>query len=250
MVPWYIIYKAGPDAHPWITPEEREYILSGQRKDIVDVEVEVDNDFAPGWLEMLRYKETWSVILSRFFLDPVWWLFVSWLPIYLADQFGFDVKQIGMFAWVPYVGAAIGSVFGGWLSGRLIRRGWSVNAARKTAIVLGAVVMLPSLLFTAVASTPLSAVLLIALILFGFQVAIGNIQTLPSDFYSGKSVGSLAGLGGTAAVLGVLITIWLVPVMTKESYIPFFVMGAALVPMAIIPVLFLARKIGPVQQKK
>lgn len=250
MVPWYIIYKAGPDAHPWITDEEREFILSGQRKDKVDDEVSVDNDFAPGWLEMLRYRETWAVILSRFFLDPVWWLFVSWLPLYLADQFGFDVKQIGMFAWVPYVGAAIGSIFGGWLSGRLIRQGWSINAARKTAILLGAFVMLPALLFTAVASTPLIAVLLIAVILFGFQVAIGNIQTLPSDFYSGKSVGSLAGLGGTAAVVGVLITIWLVPVMTKESYVPFFVMGAALVPLAIIPVMFLARKIGPVQPKK
>jgi ACS family hexuronate transporter-like MFS transporter len=246
MLPWFILYKAGPDAHPWISAEEREYILTGQKK---TDENQVVEEFAPGWLEMLRYKQTWSVILSRFFLDPVWWLFVSWLPLYLADQFGFDVKQIGMFAWVPYVGAAVGSVAGGWLSGRLIQQGWSVNAARKTVIFGGAAIMLPALILTSVASSPLLAVLLIAVILFGFQVAIGNIQTLPSDFYAGKSVGSLAGLGGTAAVVGVLITIWLVPLITKVSYVPFFIMGAALVPLAVLPLITLAGKIGPVVPK-
>src|SRR3546814_7209691 len=67
---------------------------------------------------LLRYRQSWGVILSRFFLDPVWWLFVSWLPIYLAETFGFDVKQIGLFAWVPFVGAMLGSLFGGWFAGR------------------------------------------------------------------------------------------------------------------------------------
>jgi len=176
------------------------------------------------------------VIVSRFFLDPVWWLFVSWLPIYLADRFGFDIKQIGLFGWVPYVGAALGSLLGGWISGHLIGRGWSVDRARKWTIFAGGVIMLPSLLLTAYASTPLIAVLLIAVILFGFQVVINNIQTLPSDFFSGKSVGSLAGLGGTSAVVGVLITIWLVPILTATSYVPFFLMGAMLVPLGVASV--------------
>src|SRR5690606_11673061 len=167
IVPWLILYKSGPDSHPWITEEERNYILSGQKK-VDDSGAEAD-DFAPRWLEMMRYKETWSVVLSRFFLDPVWWQFVSWLPIYLADRFGFDVKQIGMFAWVPFVGAAAGSLFGGWLSGYLLRKGWSINGARKSVITLGGVLMLPALLLTATAATPTIAVLLIAVILFGFQ---------------------------------------------------------------------------------
>ncbi len=196
---------------------------------------------------MLSYRQTWAVISSRFFLDPVWWLFVSWLPIYLADQFGFDVKQIGLFAWVPYVGAAVGSIFGGWLAGRLIARGWSVNRTRKTVITFGGVVMLPALLATTAAATPLAAVLLIAVILFGFQTAIGNIQTLPSDFFSGASVGSLAGVGGTAAVVGVLITTWIVPVITQTSYVPFFVMGALLVPLAVGSVWLFGGTIGPVR---
>ncbi len=247
VVPWLIIYRAGPARHPWLTDEERKLILDGQKVEKADgTEAEM---CSPGWMEMLRYRQSWAVILSRFFLDPVWWLFVSWLPIYLADEFGFDVKQIGLFAWVPYVGAAVGSIFGGWLSGYLLRKGWSINKARKFTITMGGLIMLPSLLATAVAATPLIAVLLIAIILFGFQVAIGNIQTLPSDFFSGKSVGSLAGVGGTAAVVGVLITIWLVPVITTESYVPFFVLGALLVPLAILSVWILGGRIEPVAEK-
>lgn len=247
LVPWMILYKSGPKSHPWLTDEERQLILGGQevkKEDGTEAEM-----YSPSWMQMLKYRQSWAVILSRFFLDPVWWLFVSWLPIYLADQFGFDVKQIGMFAWVPYVGAAFGAVFGGWLSGKLLDKGWSVNKARKFTITLGGLIMLPSLLATAYAATPLAAVLLIALILFGFQTAIGNIQTLPSDFFSGKSIGSLAGVSGTAAVVGVLITIWLVPVITAQSYVPFFVLGAILVPLAILSIWFLGGRIEPVAEK-
>ncbi|MDX1556605.1 MAG: MFS transporter, partial [Xanthomonadales bacterium] len=247
IIPWLILYRADPDHHPWITDEERQFILEGQKFQKEGGE-DVDQ-YAPSWMEMLRYRQSWAVILSRFFLDPVWWLFVSWLPIYLAEEFGFDVKQIGLFAWVPYVGAAAGSIFGGWLAGLLIRRGWSVNKTRKFIITVGGVIMLPTLLLTAYAATPLAAVLEIAVILFGFQMAIGNIQTLPSDFFSGKSVGSLAGVGGTAAVVGVLITIWLVPVITRESYAPFFILGAALVPLAIAAVWILGGQIEPVKEK-
>ena len=246
LVPWWIIAQSGPESHPWLSADEKEYILSGQK---IDADGDDDQLAAPSWIEMLRYRQSWSVIGSRFFLDPVWWLFVSWLPIYLVDQFGFDIKQIGLFAWVPYAGAAIGAVFGGWLAGRLLLRGWSVNKARKFTITLGGAIMLPSLLATSAASDPLIAVLLIAVILFGFQLAIGNIQTLPSDFFDGKSVGSLAGVGGTAAVVGVLITTWIVPAITTTSYVPFFILGAALVPLAVGSVWFFGGTIKPVQTK-
>lgn len=244
LVPWLFVYKAPPERHPWLTDEERDYILSGQKAE--KLSEEDSEQAAPGWGEMLKYRQSWAVISSRFFLDPVWWLFVSWLPIYLADQFGFDIAQIGLFAWVPYVGAALGAIFGGWLAGRLIKSGWTVNAARKLTITLGGVIMMPMLIATAFASTPLAAVLLIAIILFGFQLAIGNIQTLPSDFFAGKSVGSLAGVGGTAAVLGVLITTNMVPVMTQESYVPFFLLGALLVPLAVASVWIFGGRIEPV----
>ena len=102
--------------------------------------------------------------------------------------------------------------------------------------------MLPALLLTAVANKPFYAIGLISVILFGFQFAIGNIQTLPSDFYNGKNVGTVTGMSGTAAVLGVLITTWLVPVITKHSYSWFFLLGAILVPLAYLSVIIFSRR--------
>jgi ACS family hexuronate transporter-like MFS transporter len=244
LIPWLIINKGLPKNHPWLTEEEKEYILSGQKTTADNAGA---SEHRMKWRELLRYKKSYAVIVSRFFLDPIWWMFVSWLPIYLNEQFKFDVKQIGLFAWVPYVGAAAGSILGGWSSGYLIKRGWSVNKARKTIIVIGNVICFPALILTAFAGTPVSAVLLIAVILFGFQVSINNIQTLPSDFLTGKSVGSLAGLGGTAAVFGVLITMWLVPTITKISWAPFFIMGAVLVPLGVTAVYIFAGKIERIQ---
>jgi len=236
LIPWLIINKGLPKNHPWISEEEKNYILAGQSSS-------TKNDRVLKWKELLKLKKSYSVIASRFFLDPIWWMFVSWLPIYLNEKFGFDVKQIGLFAWVPYVGAAVGSLGGGWISGYLIKKGWSVNKARKTVILIGNLICLPALIFTAYANSPLLAVLLIAVILFGFQISINNIQTLPSDFLSGKSVGSLAGLGGMSAAIGVIISMLLIPELTKISWAPFFIMGSLLVPLGTISVFYFAGNI-------
>ncbi|RKY49570.1 MAG: MFS transporter [Candidatus Neomarinimicrobiota bacterium] len=239
IVPWLFINKALPKNHPWITEEEKEYIIEGQK---IDGKGEEDGIVLP-LTELLGTKQTWAVLASRFFLDPIWWLFVNWLPIYLAERFGFDIKQIGLFAWFPYVGAATGAIAGGWIAGRIMHLGFTVNTARKTAITLGGIIMIPSLLLTSLASSPTIAVILIAIALFGFQVSINNIQTLPSDFYVGKNVGTVAGLGGTTAAIGVIITTYLVPFLTKTSYTWFFVMGAALVPVSILCVFVFGGKI-------
>ena len=248
LVPWLIVYKSGPDSHPWLGAEEREHILRGQRAPREDADVSPDA-FAPGWWEMFRYRQSWAVIGSRFFIDSIWFGLALWLPLYLAEEFGFDVKQIAMYAWVPYVGAAFGALFGGVLAQRLIDRGNSVNRARKTAIALGGLLMFAALLGTASAATPVLALSLMAVILFGFQVAIGNIQTLPSDFFSGKSVGSLSGVGGSAALLGTIVTTEMIPALTVDSYAPAFVFGAMLVPLALLCVWVLAPRIEPVARK-
>ena len=249
LLPWLWLYRADPEAHPWLSERERAHILSGSGADDIAATPAITG-YTPGFAQMLRHKESWAVIVSRFFLDPVWWLFVSWLPIYLAETFGFDVKQIGYFAWVPFVGAMFGSLGGGWFSGALIARGWSALNARRAAITLGGAIMLPPLLLTMGAADPLYAVLLIAVILFGFQVAINNIQTLPSDYYGGGTVGSLAGISGTAAVAGTLLTTWLVPVLTKVSFAPIFAIAAGLVPVAVLAVWLLGGRTAPVQQRQ
>jgi len=242
LIPWLIVNKGLPKTHPWLSDEERNYITSGQANT-----TNAKPERILKWKELLSYKQSYSVIVSRFFLDPIWWMFVSWLPIYLFEKFDFDIKQIGYFAWVPFVGAAIGSLGGGWASGYLIKKGWTVNKARKTVILIGNLICLPALVLTAYASTPLTAVLLIAVILFGFQVSINNIQTLPSDFLTGKSVGSLAGLGGMSAAFGVVISMLLVPELTKVSWAPFFIMGALLVPVGLASVYFFSGNIEKIK---
>lgn len=239
LVPWLIIYKSGPDAHPWISADERDYILTGQR-DIVTNEVAT---YAPTSKEILSRKESWGVIMASFFLDPIWWLFVGWLPLYLSETYGFGVAEIGLYAWVPYVGAMFGAWFGGLLAQNRIKVGWSVNRTRKTIIALGGGIMLVSLLLTMKAATPLVAVLLMAAILFGFQTAVGNIQTLPSDFYSGSSVATLAGFSGTAAKLAVVGMNFLIPLITVKSYAPAFAVGAALAICTVLSVLILCPRI-------
>ena len=234
LIPWLIFNKKPPEEHPWITEEEKAHILQGR-------EIKENNtisDTGMSWGELLRKKNSYAVIFGRFFLDPVWWMFVTWLPIYLSEVFKLDIKQIAFSAWVPYVGAAIGAISGGWFSGFIIKRTKSVNTARKIAVVIGACITLPAMIAAAYATTALSAVIIMSFILGGFQFSIVNIQTLASDFHSGKTVGSLAGLGGFAAVLGTIISYFLVPYITNNgNWFLFFAMGAILVPMSVISVL-------------
>ena len=248
LLPWLVIYRAGPDKHPWVSEAERALILD--KAEVQNPEAPLAPAYVPTMKQLLSHRESWGIILSRFFLDPIWWLFVSWLPIYLAETFDFDIKQIGIFAWVPFVGAMIGSLLGGWLSGQLIKSGREPGIARKIVVTLGGAIMVPCLIAAPLMTDPTAAVLVIAGVLFGFQIAIGNIQTIPGDLFDGRSVGSLAGIGGMAAVAGTLITTWLVPVMTKVSYAPIFILVAALVPLSLAAIWFVTGRIekvdGPV----
>ena len=245
LVPWLVIYKSGPATHPWLDEAEREYKLTGQR----NAETHQAAEYAPTSREILSRKQSWGVIMGSFFLDPIWWLFVGWLPLYLYETYGFGVAEIASYAWIPYVGAMFGAWFGGLLAQNRISAGWTVNKARKFVITLGGLIMLVSLLMTIKAATPIIAVLLMAAILFGFQTAVGNIQTLPSDFYSGKSVGSLAGFAGTAAKLAVVLLNFLIPVITVNSYGPAFAVGAGLAIMTVLSVWVLCGHIQPLSPR-
>lgn len=242
ILPWLIINRAAPAQHPWLTEQERSYILGNQNQQNF-----TQNTKGLKPHEILHHRAAWAVLIARFFLEPIWWLFVGWMPIYLADRYGFNVKQIGLFAWVPYVGAALGSIAGGTFAGALMHRGKSVDSARKQAITTGGVIMFLGLVATILfANTPLKFVLIVAAVLFGFQFSIGNIQTIPSDLFTGKSVGTLAGLGGSVGVFSVIIMNFLVPVISKISYIPIFMLIAVFVPCGVAAIFFFAREIKPI----
>ncbi len=239
LIPWLIINKKGPKEHSWITEEEREYILSNQP------EAKVTNDVGKTWGQLLSNKKNYSVILGRFFLDPIWWMFVTYLPMYLVEQFNLNIKELAFSAWIPYVGAMIGSLAGGWFSGYLIRKGKTVDKARKSAMLLGGLIIIPSVIASVMVPNAVAAVILMAFVLGGFQFMMTNIQTLPSDLHGGKSVGSLAGLGGAAAVLGVILAIQF------AGYIPswtlLFGLLASLVPLSLLSIFLTVGKIEQIK---
>ncbi len=250
LIPWWILVKSPPKKHPWITDEEREYILTGQKNQDLDQDGDFDEGYNPDTGKMLKHKESWGVIIASAAIDPIWWLFIFWIPIYLNEVYGMDVKSIGFYAWVPYVGAMLGAWFGGLLAQNRIKSGWTVNKTRKLVITLGCLIMLPTLLAMANPGGPETAVILMAVILFGFQTAIGNVQTLPSDFFGGKSVGTLSGFAGMAAKLGAFGLTALVPWLTSGgNYTPAFIIGAALAIIAMASVWILCPKIEPLKEK-
>jgi len=230
IIPWWVIAKTSPDNHPWIMQEERDYILNGQPHS------KKSNDFTLSIKNLLSTKSSYAVILGRLLLDPIWWIFMFWLPIYLKDAFAMTSDQISRLAWLPFTGAAAGSIIGGWISGWMISHGRSVNYARKTTIATGCGLMLAGMLCEAFLSfSPLAACLYLMPVLGGFQFAIVNIQTLPSDFHSGKTVGSLAGLGGMAAVAGTIPVMFIIPKLTAGgNWLPLFVLSVVLIAVTML----------------
>ena len=248
LVPWWFIVKAPPEAHDWLSAEEREYILTGQKTDPDGAGG--TEDYNPATGELLSRRQSWGVILASAAIDPIWWLFIIWIPTYFFEVHNFNVKDVAASAWLPFVGAMLGAWFGGWLAGNRINAGWSVNKTRKFVITLGCLIMLPALLALSAVSSAWTALWLMFAILFGFQVAIGNVQTLPSDFYGKATVGTLAGISGMAAKLSAAALTYLVPVMTAgANYYPVFVLGAALALTAIASVWFLCGEIKPLKPK-
>ena len=239
---WWLVYDK-PERHKWMT--ERELRLIREE----DTESERRSDAATppvGWLELLRYRQTWGIVVARFLVDPIWWLYITWLPLYLNKVHGFDLKQIGLFAWVPFVAADAGSLFGGWLSGFLIGRGWTVNAARKAVIVFAALLM-PAGIVAAYTPDAMMALALIGVVLFGFQAWINNVQTLPSDLFPSTAVGSVAGLGGTGAGIGSMIFIFSTGwVVDNFSYTPVLVFAGILAPLGTIALFALMGRVGKI----
>ena len=243
IIPWAIINKSKPEKHPWLTNVEKNHIVLGRHESRQNLE----DEKALTVMEILSKKEAWGVISARFFIEPIWWLFVFWMPIYLYKEFDFNVKEIGYYAWFPYVGAMIGSICGGWYAKKLLENN-SLDFARKRTVAIGCAVIFISIIGAILfANTPEKFVSFVFLVLFGFQFSISNIQTIPSDLLSGKSVGTLAGLGGSLGAISVIIMNWLIPIITVESYTPAFIVLAVLAPLATLSLYLLIKEIKPIE---
>jgi ACS family hexuronate transporter-like MFS transporter len=245
LVLWLVLYRR-PQEHRWLREEERAYILARNGEAVVP-RAAADEAWRPGWLELLRYRQVWAVVVGRFLTDPIWWLYVFWLPSYFQEARGFSLARIGWSAWFPFLAAGLGALAGGWASGHLIARGWSVDAARKGVMAAGAL-LIPAGILAMRAESPYAALAWMGVVLFGFQVWINNVQTLPSDFFPGSAVASVAGLGGTAAAVASVLYNWNTGrVVDLLGYAPVFVAAGILGPLGLAAVLLLAGRIDRVK---
>ena len=187
---WLLIYRK-PEDHRGVSKEELDYIRSDPQEPAGKTK----------WVRLFPLRQTWAFAMGKFLTDPVWWFYLFWVPGFLQSKHGLALTGIGIPIMAIYLISDVGSVAGGWLSSSLIKRGWSVNAARKIAMLICAVGVLP-VVFTYRVESTLSAVLLIGLAAACHQGFSANLYTLTSDMFPARAVGSVTGIGGMAGAIG------------------------------------------------
>ena len=187
---WFPIYRI-PTEHPKLSKTELNYIQSDPPDPPANI----------SWFQLFPVKQTWAFAIGKFLTDAIWWFYLFWFPLFMNDRFGIDIKTIGLPMIIVYLLADIGSVGGGWLSSFLLKKNWSVNKARKTAMLTCALLILPVALAPHVSGEWI-AVILIGVAAAAHQGFSANIFTLTSDMFPRKAVGSVVGIGGFAGAMG------------------------------------------------
>ncbi len=220
---WAILYKA-PAQNPLITPEELEYINQGQK----ELQAEDTSQQKGVWKLILRQRNFWGIALARFLSEPAWQFFSYWIPIYFVTQWGLNLKQIGLYAWVPFLAADLGSFVGGVLSPFYQKLGFKVLTARKLSMTTAACMMPFAFLVT---KTPSAgwAIFFISIAAFGHQCISATLLTLPVDLFPKRTVATANGLSGSWALMGgMLFTFAVGWLVTHVGYTPIFVVIAFL----------------------
>jgi MFS transporter, ACS family, aldohexuronate transporter len=187
---WLLVYRA-PDGNARVSDAELAHIRSDPPEQTEPI----------AWRSLLRYRQTWAFAIAKFLTDPIWWFFLFWLPDFFGKNYGLDLKTFGPALVAIYVVADVGSIGGGWLSSHLIKRGWTINAGRKTAMLVCAVCVLP--VSAAIYAENLGvAVAIIGLAAAAHQGWSANLFTLASDVMPRRAVGSVVGIGGMAGAVG------------------------------------------------
>ncbi len=229
LVFWLLIYGK-PEGHPHVSKAELDYIRSDPQVPVRKIK----------WAALLPLRQTWAFITGKFLTDPVWWFYLFWVPGFLQSKHGLSLTGIGAPIVVIYLMSDVGSVAAGWMSSWMIKRGNTINVARKTAMLLCAACVTPIVFAYRVEST-WSAVLLIGLAAACHQGFSANLYTLTSDMFPAGAVGSVVGIGGMAGAIGGLFIATIVGHVlqwTGSYKVPFLIAGSAyLVALAIIHVL-------------
>ena len=226
---WLAMYRR-PEEHPKLSAAELAHIQSDPAEPTTKIK----------WSRLFPHRQTWAFAVGKFMTDPIWWVYLFWLPKFLNTNYGLNITQIGLPLVVIYVAADFGSIGGGWLSSSLIKRGWSVNKSRKTAMLVCAIAVIP-IIFAANASSMWAAVAFVSLAASAHQGWSANMFTMASDMFPRRAVGSVVGIGGMAGSVGGMLiqtTVGLILFYTG-SYLPIFIIAGStyLVALGIIHLL-------------
>ena len=227
-IAWFWFYHL-PENHPNITTEELELLQSDEA-----ITPSPDRPIAPSWLSFFRYPQTWGLLLARIISDPVWWFYLFWLPKYLTEQQGLSEKRMSFVVWIPYLISDIGSVLGGWYSGKLIARKFSTVASRKWVMLVSALLMPLGLFLLLKPATPLSLAL-ISVVLGAHSAWKTNLVTLTVDIFPRNVVATVHGIVATGGGIGgAIFQSFAGQVIDKYSYTPLLALMGILHPLAYL----------------
>jgi ACS family hexuronate transporter-like MFS transporter len=241
LVVWLLMYRS-PESHPRVSRAELDYIRSDAPEPATKIP----------WLDLIPHRQTWAFAIGKFMTDPIWWFYLFWVPDFFYKAHGITLLNVGVPLLVIYQMATVGSIAGGWFSSAMIKRGWTINRSRKTAMLICALAVVP-IIFAAKVSSLWAAVGLIGLAAAGHQGWSANIFTLASDTFPRRAVGSVVGLGGMFGSLGALFIAKVTGYVLQwtGSYFPMFIIAgsAYLAALAIIHILNPELKPAPVGEE-
>jgi ACS family hexuronate transporter-like MFS transporter len=232
---WLVTYRA-PEKHRRVSAAELALIHSDPPESTDPV----------AWSRLFPHRQLWAFALGKFLTDPIWWLYLFWVPDFLQRNHGLNLKTMGLPLVVIYLVADIGSIGGGWVSSNLLKRGWTSNAARKTAMLICALAVLP-IFFAAQTTNLWVAVGLVSLAAAAHQGWSANLFTLTSDMFPKQAVGSVVGIGGMAGAIGGMFIALLVSEILQRtgSYVPIFIIAGSAYLFALLLIHLLAPRLEP-----
>jgi ACS family hexuronate transporter-like MFS transporter len=234
---WLLVYHP-PREHPSLSKAELDYIESDPVESVQPI----------AWSRLLPHRQTWAFVAGKFLTDPIWWLYLYWVPDFLHKAHHIDLKGSALPIFVIYQIATIGSVAGGWLPARLMAKGWTLNRARKTAMLVPALCVLP-IVFAPLVSSMWLAVVLIGLAAAAHQAWSANLFTFSSDMFPKRAVGSVVGIGGMGGAVGgmfIALAVGQILTATGGSYVIIFAMAGTAYLLAFGVINLLVPTITPV----
>ncbi len=242
---WYFLYDL-PAKSKYLSEEELRII---NLKDTEDHQRTDEGEYTNiRWIDLFKFRKLWGLLAVKMIADSAWYFFIFWLPKYLYDARGLDIKEIGYFAWIPYAASAVGGFVGGYFSSRLMQRGFSLDLSRKIPLGITAFIVPVTLL---ISNAPLSlALLFFSLAMFAHQAWSPLVQTLAADIFPSRVVGSVSGLMGAVGSLGgILFNFAIGYLVTNYSYSIVFILVATMHPISFLIINLIVKKIRPYEEK-